>query len=128
MASHNDLRGSRHIPDFPDQSEITGFLRSLLEGEERTQVTWAADAGIPYNTLTNWFTKKPPLMSAEAFLRLVIAANGAKALTTWLANYGGTWHNGKPNVERPVAVRQGTPDPSANQSRAKPKKNRRTAL
>lgn len=96
MASHNDLPGSRHISAFPDQPAITSFLRSLLK-DGRTQVTWASDAKVPYNSLTNWFAAEAPKMSAVNFLRLVIAARAEKDLATWLAKHGGTWHN----VSRP---------------------------
>lgn len=90
-ASHNELRGRAHISDFPDQAEITAFLRSLIR-EGRTQPKWASDSGIPYNTLTNYFTEKPPKMSAENFLRLVLAADGSDDLNQWLAKYGATIH------------------------------------
>jgi hypothetical protein len=74
VASHNELQRANHIPDFPDQAAITTFLRGLLT-EGRTQVTWARDSGVPYNTLTNYFTAAAPKMSAENLLRLVISAS-----------------------------------------------------
>jgi hypothetical protein len=92
VASHNELRGRSHIPAFPDQAAITAFLRGLLR-EGRTQVSWAADAKIPYNTLTNYFTDKSPKMSAENLLRLVLAAGAVGEFGEWLAKYGGTFHN-----------------------------------
>lgn len=101
MASHNDLREHPHIPDFPDQTAITAFLRGLL-GNGRTQVSWAADAGIPYNSFTNWFTTKPTAMSAEALLRVVKAAGAENALADWLRNF--------------QAVPRAAADPSSRQS------------
>lgn len=91
MASHNDLARTRHIPDFPDQAAITTFLRGLLK-EGRTQVSWASDAGIAYNTFTNYFTAAAPKMSAENLLRVVIAADAVPEFAAWLATYGGTFH------------------------------------
>lgn len=87
VASHNDLQARGHIPDFPDQQAITAFLRGLLR-DGRTQVSWASEAGIPYNSFTNWFTSKPPAMSAESLLRVVKAAGAEADLADWLRTFG----------------------------------------
>lgn len=87
VASHTELHGLAHKADFPDQAAITAFLRGLMSGA-RTQVTWAEDADVKYNTLTNWFTEEPPRMSAESLLRLVIAARAEDSLADWLRGYG----------------------------------------
>lgn len=91
VTSHNELQGPRHKSDFPNQAAITEFLRGLLRGG-RTQVTWSRDSGVAYNTLTNYFSAKPPKMSAENLLRLIVAADAVRELGEWLAKYGGTWH------------------------------------
>lgn len=72
-----------HLSAFPDQQEISAFLRTLLT-PDLTQVILADRAGIPYNTLTNWFTEKPSRMSAESLLRIVIAAGAETRLRDWL--------------------------------------------
>lgn len=79
---------------MPDQAAITAFLRGLLK-EGRTQVSWAADAGIAYNTVTNYFTAGAPKMSAENLLRLVVSAGAVEDFSVWLAKYGATFHNGR---------------------------------
>jgi hypothetical protein len=108
VASHNELQRANHIPDFPDQAAITTFLRGLLT-EGRTQVTWARDSGVPYNTLTNYFTAAAPKMSAENLLRLVISASAGESFAVWLAKYGGTIHNA---TQEPARGRLDTiPDP-----------------
>lgn len=126
MASHNELHGVGHISDFPDQAAITAFLRGLLR-DGRTQVSWAAAARIPYNTLTNYFTDKAPKMSAENLLRLVIAADAGGEFAAWLAKKGGTIHTrAKTDLEGGAAM------PAADFMRSvaaqeKPKKKQRPA-
>lgn len=107
MASHNELRGRGHIPDTLDQAAITAFLRGLLDTTGMTQVSWAAAAGIPYNTLTNYFTEDPPKMTAVYLMRLVKAAGAEQELADWLQNFTGDSRLPADTPLRQVAEGQG---------------------
>lgn len=115
------MADSPHKPAFPDQRDISGFLRSRLNAE-RTQVTWAADALLPYNTVTNWFTEEPSRMSGEALLRLVIAADAVDEFAEWLRGFS---RGARLRVAEPGPPPYGGKPPAGSSTRPSAKKKDR---
>lgn len=100
--SINHIALASHKPVLLTQADLTAFLRALLDGT-RDQVSWAAAAGLPYNSVTNWLAKTNPVrMSADAFLGLVLAAGAEDRLAEQIREW--RRRSGDVRPERPYTL------------------------
>lgn len=81
-----------HKPDFPAQTDIAGFLKTLGKHDD---VSRAAD--IPSSTYAKWHQSDPAIMSAENLLRVVVALGAEKRFYEWLRGFRGS-PGAKPGV------------------------------
>lgn len=76
------MADANHIDDFPEQSDISDFLRSLSPRPEGL-----LEGGLRYNTVEKWYRDPPAEMSAVNLLRVIKRLGKEQQLAEWLKSF-----------------------------------------